>query len=392
MQLVRTRVDRFAGTVHDVRMHKHTDLIIVGAGIIGAATAYRAHKQGRSIRVIDAADRPVGASIQNFGHACFTGQADEAQALADSSRRGWLEASEEVGLWAHESGTLIPAATDLEMQVLREFAEHRGPDQVRELSVDQVRAGLANPEAKVVGGAMLPRDMRVNPRESAPALASWLNAQGVQYQWNTRALHIGDGTVETTRGAFTADEVIVCPGHALMQLFPDIAESAGVRSCTLAMALIDSPDRLRHDFCMLTGTSLARYDGFTAMPSAAALKDELAIREPGLVDCIANLMVTRIPQGLLVGDSHAYSLSPEPFIDESVADLLLNRATGILGIDQSVVRQRWLGTYADSQSTNLVVERPDAKTTVAVVTSGIGMTLSFGLAELLLDGSEAPVF
>lgn len=385
-------MDSCAGSVHDVRMHTHTDLIIVGAGIIGAATAYRAYKQGRSIRLIDAADRPVGASIQNFGHACFTGQADAAQALAESAREGWLEAAADVGLWAHESGTLIPAATATELQVLQEFAAHRGPEQVRELSVDQVKKALANPEAKVIGGAELPRDMRVNPREAAPAMATWLRARGVDYCWNTRALHVGDGAVDTTRGTFTADEIIVCPGHALNQLFPDIAESAGVRSCTLAMALIEAPDRLREDFCMLTGTSLARYDGFTAMPSAAELKDELAVREPGLVDCIANLMVTRIPEGLLIGDSHAYSLSPEPFIDEDVAKLLLDRATAILGIDQPVVRQRWLGTYADSRSTSLVVERPDAKTTVAVVTSGIGMTLSFGIAEVLLDGSEAPVF
>ncbi|MDN5713108.1 MAG: TIGR03364 family FAD-dependent oxidoreductase, partial [Brevibacterium aurantiacum] len=58
-----------------------------------------------------------------------------------------------------------------------------------------------------------------------------------------------------------------------------------------------------------------------------------------------------------------------------------------LGIDEPVVRQRWLGQYADSTETNLILERPDARTTVAVVTSGIGMTLSFGIADRILGGS-----
>lgn len=369
------------------------DLIVVGAGILGLATAFLAHEQGKSVLVIDSADRPVGSSIQNFGHACFTGQADVIQEVAGRARDGWLRASRAVGFWAAESGTHVPAATELEMQVLSEFASHRGESDVTLLTAAQVGEAIGNPGLACVGGAHLPRDMRVNPREAAPALAAWLAGQGVGFQWNTQVTGVADGVVETVRGEFTAAQVVVCPGYRLMGLFPELAERHGVRVCTLAMALLDRPERVPADLGLLTGTSLARYDGFAAMPSVEALRAELAEREPELVGCIANLMATGIPEGgLLVGDSHAYDLSPEPFIDESIAQLLQDRACVVLDIDRPVVRQRWLGRYADSASTNLVLERPDDRTTVVVVTSGIGMTLSFGIADLALSGESVAGF
>ncbi|AGF73119.1 TIGR03364 family FAD-dependent oxidoreductase [Corynebacterium halotolerans] len=372
-------------------MENSSDLIVVGSGILGLATAFLAHEQGRTVHVIDSSDRPVGSSIQNFGHACFTGQADIVQGVVRDSRAGWLRAAQAAGFWAAESGTHVPAMTELELQVLREFSEHR-EGEVTLLDGRGVAGAIGNPDLPAVGGAHLPRDMRVDPREVAPVLAAWLARQGVRFTWNTRVTDVGDGKVATTRGEFAAGQVVVCPGYGLAGLFPELAERHGVRVCTLVMALIDRPERVRRDLGMLTGTSLARYDGFAAMPSVPALRAELAEREPELVDCVANLMATGIPGGLLVGDSHAYSATPEPFLDEGIAELLLDRATALLGIDRPVVRQRWLGRYSDSPETNLVLERPDTRTTVAVVTSGIGMTLSFGIAELILNGGEIPGF
>ena len=160
-----------------------TDLIVVGAGILGLATAFRAHQQGLSVRVIDRAERPVGSSIMNFGHACFTGQADAVQDVAMNARSGWTEAAQKTGLWAAPSGTYIPAVTETEMQLLEEFANHRGSDQVKLLSHSETANAIGNPDLKCLGGAHLPLDMRVNPREAAPRLAAWLESQGVIFNW-----------------------------------------------------------------------------------------------------------------------------------------------------------------------------------------------------------------
>lgn len=371
---------------------EHTDLIVVGAGIIGLASAFLAREQGLSVRVIDSADRPVGSSIQNFGHACFTAQADVIQPVADVARAGWLRAAQRAGFWARESGTWLPAATEVELQVLEEFAEHRGSDRVTLLGRAEVAAGIGNPGLTALGGAHLPLDVRVNPREAAPTLARHLASDGVEFTWNTQVTGVADGTVATVRGDFHAERVIVAPGYKLLALFPDLAERHEVRVCELAMALIERPARIPADLAVLTGTSMARYDGIAAMPSVAALREELAQREPELVDVIANLMMTGTEQGIFIGDSHHYADHTEPFLSEDVADLLLHRATAVLGIDKPRVLQRWKGQYADSPGTNLVLERPDSRTTVAVVTSGIGMTLSFGVADLALRGDTITGF
>ena len=371
-------------------MHKdiRTDLIVVGAGILGLATAFRAQQQGLSVRVIDRSERPVGSSIMNFGHACFTGQADVIQDVAMASRAGWVEAAEKTGLWAAAPGTFIPAVTDTEMQLLEEFADRRGSEQATLLTSTEVAEAIGNPNLKCVGGAHLPQDMRVDPREAAPRLAQWLESTGVIFNWRHEVHTTADGHVETNRGPFEAERVICCTNFWLTSLFPQIADDHGIRVCTLQMALIERPARIPKEVALFTGTSLARYDGFANLPSSDALKEELAQNTPELVDCVANVMATGIEQGLLIGDSHSYDLSPDPFLQERTSHLLLDSACRYFDIDHPKVIQRWQGRYSDSTQTNLVLEQPDPQTTIAVVTSGIGMTLSFGIAELALNGAK----
>lgn len=371
-------------------MSTTADLIVIGSGILGLATAHRAHAQGLRVHVIEESTRPVSSSIQNFGHACFTGQADAFQGIAEDSRDGWLRAAAETGMWAAETGTLIPAQTAAEMAVLEEFAAHRGPAQVELLTAEQVRARLDNPYLDAVGGAHLPRDMRVDPREAAPRLAAHLEASGVAFHRGERVLRTAGGTVETHRATYRAERVIACPGLGLPHLFPQVAERIGMTLCTLSMMLVERPAHLSRELAMLSGTSLARYDGFAAMASVPALREELARREPELVACTANLMATAIDAGVLIGDSHAYDASPEPFLAEDVAAVLLDRASRLLGLRSPRVLQRWQGRYADAPGRSLLLERPDEATTVAVVTSGIGMTLSFGIARAILDGGSSP--
>lgn len=366
------------------------DLIVVGSGILGLATAWRAHRQGLTVHVIDRSDRPVGASVQNFGHACFTAQDDTLQDLAATSAAGWTAAAADAGFRATRPGTVLPAVTGAEMQVLREFHAHRGAQDVRLIDREEVRARLGNPHLACLGGAHLPRDMRVDPREAAPALAQYLAGRGVRFIWRTFVHTVADGEVHTSRGTFRAPRVVVCPGNDVNDILPELVTDRQIRTCTLTMALIDRPAGTPDDMAMLTGTSMTRYDGIAAMPGVDALRAELAAREPALTEAVANVMATAVPGGILVGDSHDYDDSPEPFIDAAQSQLLLDRTTAYLGINEPVVRQRWQGRYADSPTTNLVLHHPDDRTTVAVVTSGIGMTLSFGLAERILGGAPVP--
>ncbi|GAA4052505.1 TIGR03364 family FAD-dependent oxidoreductase [Arthrobacter methylotrophus] len=369
----------------------HTDLVVVGAGILGCAHAVEALSRGLTVRIIERDSAAVGASVRNFGHACITAQAASELPMAQESRRGWLEAARTIGFWAPEAGAVVVARSREEMAVLEQFRDARGTDAAQLLTGGEVRRRLhaddARPSGAILGGAFLPADLRVDPRATVGAIAAWLEAQdGATIAWRTSVREVADGIVETSRGTFTGDHVVVCAGHDVDHLFPDVAERWEIVRCALQMARSTALPGYTLDSAVLTGTSMLRYGGFSAMPAAEALREEVHRETPELLDMVANVMFTRLSDGsLLLGDSHDYAPTSRPFMDEGVTDRLLQEIGSVLGTTPRI-RERWQGVYASSALTNLVAERTDPRTTVATVTSGIGMTLSFGLARHTLDG------
>src|SRR5690606_18549184 len=101
-----------------------------GAGIVGMAHAARSLDAGLSVIVIDRDHEAVGASVRNFGHCCITAQSGELYDLAQSGRPMWLDYAERAGFWAVESGAVVVATTETELQVLRELSARRVTGQV----------------------------------------------------------------------------------------------------------------------------------------------------------------------------------------------------------------------------------------------------------------------
>jgi FAD dependent oxidoreductase TIGR03364 len=369
---------------------EHTDLIIVGAGVIGLAHAFQAHRKGYTVRIIERDAKPNGASIRNFGHCCITAQDGAHLDTAYRSREGWLAAAAAIGFWAPEAGAVVVARSQTELTVLEQLSDKRGTDSVQLLTADQTKGRLASagsPDPAICGGAFLPADLRVDPRTAAPDIASWLqNQDGITIHWGTAVQDIQEGgQVLTTRGEFHADKVLICVGHDLDYLLPEVATRYQVQRCALQMAMAPAPRGYNLDSAVLTGTSMTRYDGFTTMPAADAVRQEIYGHSPELIDIGANVMFTRRPDGtVLLGDSHVYGQTIAPFQDEWMTARLVREIEKVLGA-QLTVTQRWQGIYASSPLTSLLVEDIDATTTAITVTSGIGMTLSFGIAAETID-------
>ncbi|MER5437978.1 TIGR03364 family FAD-dependent oxidoreductase [Streptomyces sp. NPDC002790] len=367
-----------------------SDLVVVGAGIVGLAHAFEAVRRGLSVTVVERDRRPVGASVRNFGHCCVTAQRGELLDLALRSRSGWLDAAKSAGLWAPEAGALVVARSATELAVLEELRDERGADAVRLRTREEVGEALgraAEGREDLVGGALLPADLRVDPREAAPRLADWLAEQpAVTVSWGTNVVGVESGTVHTSRGPVHGDRILLCVGHDLDRLYPAEAEAHGIERCRLSMARVAAPDAFRTDSAVLTATSMLRYDGFTAMPSANRLRDEVTAHSPELLNVVANVMFTRLPDGtVLVGDSHAYDATEIPFQDEATTELLLREASRVLGVPSVRVTERWQGVYASSPRGPLLIREVAPGVRAISVTSGIGMTLSFGLAAATFE-------
>ncbi|MER7673435.1 TIGR03364 family FAD-dependent oxidoreductase [Kitasatospora sp. NPDC096128] len=371
-----------------------SDVVIVGAGIVGLAHAFEALSNGLSVTVVERDRQPVGASIRNFGHCCVTAQDGELLGLARRSRSGWLRAAEAAGFWAEQAGALVVARSAVEAAVLEELRAERGGDAVRLRTAAQTAEALGRASGAaedLVGGALLPADLRVNPREAAPALARWVaeHPRG-RVLWGTAVTGVESGAVRTTRGPVHGERILVCVGHDVDYLFPDIAEDHEVQRCRLSMARAEAPAGFRTDAAVLTATSMLRYEAFTAQPSAAPLRAEVLGHSAELLGIGANVMFTRLPDGtLLVGDSHHYDATTPPFVDERTYELLIDAVARVLGVPGLRILERWQGVYASSPRGPLLVRDLAPGVRAISVTSGVGMTLSFGLAAATFDGTLA---
>jgi FAD dependent oxidoreductase TIGR03364 len=361
------------------------DLVVVGAGIVGLAHAAEAVARGLSVVVIDRDERPVGASVRNFGHGCVTGQSGTSFDLAVAARRRWIELGALAGFWVGETGAVVVARADDERAVLEELAAERG-DEVQLLDPIAVHGRLALNGDDLVGGAHLALDVRVDPVSAVPALARWLAEQpGVTFRWVTSLLGVEPGVAHTTRGSIGARHIAVCVGHDVDHLFPEVSAQAQMERCALHMLRVDAPGGARFDPAVLTGSSLLRYPAFAACPSAAAVRSRFERDHPQLLSAGVNLMFTQRPDGeLTIGDTHEYGPTVDPFRRDALDELLLSEVGRLLGVDRLTVRSRWQGVYASAPGDHLVAT-PVEGTRIVSITSGIGMTIALGLASVVLD-------
>jgi len=361
------------------------DVVVVGAGIIGLAHAVDAVRRGLSVTIVERDERANGASIRNFGHCYVSAQAGDARELALASRSRWLELAVEAGFRIVESGTVLVARLPEELEVIREFAA--GHDDVAVLEPDEVLVRAPVSPDGVVGGLWTAADCRVDPREAIPAIARWLEEEhGVTLLNRTTALGVETGSVATSRGEIGAGAIVVAAGDDLDRLFPDAADIAGMRRCSLQMLRVTSPGGRTIVPALTAGTALLRYARFADCPSLPALRARVAAERPELIEAGVNLIVTQRDDGdLVVGDTHAYDVTPEPFRSEALDRLLLDEAASLLGSGPLEVRERWLGVYAYAPDLDVLVISPSAGVRGVTVTTGIGMTIGLGLAERVLD-------
>lgn len=357
------------------------DLVVVGAGILGLAHAYHALSKGLRVVVVERDARAAGASIRNFGHCCITVQDGAALHYARRGRQHWLDAATAAGFWAREAGTLVVARQEDEWAVLKDLRAARGPDAVHLL--DPVAVQRLAPVRGTIGGALLPGDLRVDPRAAVPAIAHWLDRQGVTFLWSTAAHAVDHGVVTTSRGPIGADRVVVAVNHDVDRLFPGLG--APIKRCSLHMLQIRPHRDVSIRPAVLTGHSMLRYAGFGVSDSLRQVRARIARDEPDAAAAGLNLMLTQRPDGdLVIGDTHTYDDVPDVFARESWDALIVNKIRDLLDIGEFDVRYRWQGIYASAADPFLVAELSPGVHVVSV-TSGIGMTTSFGLAADVVD-------
>ncbi len=358
------------------------DVVVVGAGIVGLAHAYHAHERGLSVAVVDHAEGVIGASVQNFGHACITAQSGVALDYARQGRSHWLDLSRKAGFWSAQTGTYCVARHNDELAVMHEFAPTRAADEVVLLDREQILSRIPVAEAGVTGGMYLPNDLQVDPRTAAPSIARWLAGHGVDFYWRTAATGFDEGIVMTSRGPISAGTTFVTVNCDIDRLFPGLAERDGLLRCRLHMLRARLPLAFALPAPLFTGWSLLRYAGFENLPSTQAVADRLRSEYPGYVAIDLHQMYTPQPDGsLLIGDTHYRDVSAPAFQSEEGFTALIDEARKLFGVNDIDISERWQGVYCSAPGQEFLIEEPIDGIHVVTVTTGIGMTTSMGLAH-----------
>jgi len=380
----------------------HTDVAIIGAGILGLAHAYAFAKRGLGVTVFERSGTPAGASVRNFGMVLVTGQPPGAMhALAQASRKIWLDWASGAALHVRRSGSLMFARSAAEAQVIEAFAATRAEAQgydaalLSRAALDDLYDGRFQKHRAALHGRA---DLQVFSREAVPGLIDYLRrALNVDFRFGTLVRDVDGGRLETTAGQWRAEHVVVCAGHDYLSLLAPQLAALEPRVCRLQMLRVRPTAPFALDHAVLTGLSCLHYGAFSDLPEAAALHAEVAAREPALLEHGIHLLASPTPGGdLIVGDSHDYADDPSPFNAHAIDEILLGLAENTLGGTLRVV-ERWQGVYGARTGTSggpFSVLRPEPNVTGVFMHSGVGMSIGPALGERvvshLIDGAVLP--
>jgi FAD dependent oxidoreductase TIGR03364 len=361
------------------------DLAVVGAGVCGLAHALAAARRGKRVVVIDREAQANGASIRNFGFVTVTGQqAGECWRRAMRSLEVWIEVAGSAKIPIVQRGLLMIARRPEACALIEAFLETDMGAACRLVEPSKLAsfgAGLRTDE--FAGALYSPHEARVESREAIPQLAAWLAERfGVTFLRETAVRAAAPPKLETSRGPVEAEAIVVCPGDDFTALHADRLARYGLTRCKLHMMRV-RPERFDERLPpVMSDLGMIRYLGYAELPAAQALRVRLEAEQRDHVDAGVHLIAVRSADGtLVVGDSHHYAATPDPFEPTAVDELILEEYAHVFAGARPQVVERWTGTYASAPDRLMLVDRPCGGLRIVLITSGTGASTSFAIAE-----------
>ncbi len=373
--------------------HNKPTAIVIGAGIVGLATARALAEKGYQVMVYERNPRALGASIRNFGMVWPVGQpAGQPYQWAVRSRDVWKAVCGEAGIWHRQTGSLHLAYSEAELAVMEDYVSQYGADRdCAILTPDQVldKSPAANPSG-LKGALWSGEEVIVDPREAIAKVADFLQERySVAFRWNQCVHRIAEGKVYVgNHPPQPADLIALCSGADFETLYPELFASLPITKCKLQMMrMVAQPDDWQIGVPLCGGLSLLHYGAFLALPSIQPLREWASREMQDYLTCGIHVMVSQHGNGqLTIGDSHEYGLSPDPFDRQFINQLIIDYLGRFAQFKDHRLLESWNGVYAKmTNGQSYVFEQPEANVFVLNALSGAGMTLSFGLAEHIIE-------
>ncbi len=340
-------------------------VIVVGAGIVGAACAEALAEAGCQVKVLDAGLAGSGATATSMGHLVVMDGSEAEFALSAYSRRLWTERAETLPATCEDSpsGTLWLAADEDEMSRVHDkaaFYAARG-EAVEVLDAAALREAEPQLRPALVGALRVPADRVIYP----PA-ATWLfleraRALGATVHEGTIVEAVGPGRARVGGTWNDADLVVVAAAAASTRLIPGL------------------PIKPRKGHLVITD----RYPGFLhhQVVELGYLNDAHTMSR----ESVAFNVQPRTTGQLLIGSSREL-VGWDSSINAALRDRMLRRAGEYVpGISALSALRTWVGFRPATPDGLPLVGEWEPGLLVAAGHEGLGVTTSLGTARMVAD-------
>jgi glycine/D-amino acid oxidase-like deaminating enzyme len=273
-------------------LRSSADVLVIGGGIVGAATAYQLARRGVKVTLLESDRLASGATGRNLGFIWLhTRRVGPELDLVMATRTGLEDLPEELaadfGLRCR--GGLIYFTTEAQAIVMREFVESRIADGVPMQLLDGHEARDLVPilPEGILGATYCPLDAQIDSRRFVRAYASAAQRAGATVVEGTaaRTLKQEDGRISrvlTDIGPISAGQVVLAAGGWTPSLADQLGLDVAIHPMRLQIVQTEPmPPRLEH---LLYGpAAIKQYSIFQELPSfrpetfATELEDRLGM-------------------------------------------------------------------------------------------------------------------
>ena len=344
------------------------DVVIAGAGIVGAACAEEFAQRKLRVAIVDRDVVGGGASAAGMGHIVVMDDSDAQFALTRCSQQLWQALRTRLPADAEyeQCGTIWVAADEDEMVEVRRKHEYYGARGVPTEVLDGKALKQLEPNLRdgMSGGLLVPEDAVLYPPCGARYLMERAQERGVELRLGTSVTKLGHGKVDLSDGSQLSARIIVnAAGAWATELMPELEI------------------KKRKGHLVITD----RYLGFLRhqLVELGYLKSAHSVS----ADSVAFNVQPRRTGQILIGSSRQYGAEHRE-VDHAILARMLARAQQYMPALGGLAAVRiWTGFRAATpDKLPLIGPWPgDSSLFLATGHEGLGITTSLATARILVD-------
>ena len=344
------------------------EVVIVGAGIVGAACADEFARRGMRVAVVDRDVIGSGATAAGMGHIVVMDDSEAQFALTRYSQQLWQRLRAELpdDVEYEQCGTIWVAADEEEMVEVRRkhafYGERGVPTEV--LDANTLKENEPNLRDDMAGGLLVPEDVVLYPPCAARFLIERARRHGAEIRLGVPVVKIGEERVQLSDGTDIRAGMVVN------------AAGAWAAEFTLGIEI-----KKRKGHLVITD----RYPGFLRhqLVELGYLKSAHSVT----TDSVAFNVQPRKTGQILIGSSRQYGAEHKE-VDHGMLIRMLRRAQEYMpGIGPMSAVRTWTGFRAATpDKLPLIGPWPGDKSLfLATGHEGLGITTSLATARILVD-------